>query len=83
MKDPEAVCILLHTPALPHPKKSRPPVSIDNDITEHFAERAAIAEHDGGLSRRVAEYQAARATREAHGRLTDEIERQMRETRGL
>jgi len=33
----------------------------DNDITEHFAERAAIAEHDGGLSRRVAEYQAARA----------------------
>jgi hypothetical protein len=55
----------------------------DDDITEHFAERAAIAEHDGGLSRRVAEYQAARATREAHGRLTDEIERQMRETRGL
>jgi len=38
----------------------------DDDITEHFAERAAIAEHDGGLSRRVAEYNAARATR--HGR---------------
>jgi hypothetical protein len=55
----------------------------DNDITEHFAERAAIAERDGGLSRRVAEYNAARATREAHGRLTDEIERQMRETRGI
>jgi hypothetical protein len=55
----------------------------DNDITEHFAERAAIAEHDGGSSRRLAEYQAARATREAHGRLTEEIERQMRETRGL
>jgi hypothetical protein len=55
----------------------------DNDITEHFGERAAIAEHDGGLSRRVAEYQAARATREAYGRLTDDIERQMRETRGL
>jgi hypothetical protein len=55
----------------------------DDDITEHFAERAAIAEHDGGLSRRVAEYNAARATREAYGRLTDEIERQMRETRGL
>jgi hypothetical protein len=55
----------------------------DNDITEHFAERAAIAEHDGGLSRRVAEYNAARATREAYGRLRDEIDRQMRETRGL
>jgi hypothetical protein len=55
----------------------------DNDITAHFAERAAIMEHDGGLSRRVAEYNAARATREAYGRLTDEIERQMRETRGL
>jgi hypothetical protein len=55
----------------------------DSDITAHFAERAAIAEHDGGLSRRVAEYQAARATREAHGRLTDEIERQMRQTRGV
>ena len=55
----------------------------DDDITERFAERAAIAEHDGGLSRRVAEYQAARATREAYGRLTGEIERQMRETRGL
>jgi|688.fasta_scaffold189588_5 hypothetical protein len=55
----------------------------DDDITEHFAERAAIAEHDGGLSRRVAEYQAARATRAEFGRLTDEIERQMRETRGI
>jgi hypothetical protein len=55
----------------------------DSDITAHFAERAAIAEHDGGLSRRLAEYQAARATREAHGRLTDEIERQMRQTRGV
>jgi hypothetical protein len=55
----------------------------NDDITEHFGERAAIAEHDGGLSRRVAEYQAARATREAYGRLTDDIERQMRETRGL
>jgi hypothetical protein len=55
----------------------------DNDITEHFAERAAIAEHDGGLSRRLAEYNAARVTREAYGRLTDEIERQMKETRGL
>jgi hypothetical protein len=55
----------------------------DNDITEHFAERAAIAEHDGGSSRRVAEYNAARATREAYGRLTDDIESQMRETRGL
>jgi hypothetical protein len=55
----------------------------DNDITEHFGERAAIAEHDGGLSRRVAEYQAARATRAEFGRLTAEIERQMRETRGL
>jgi hypothetical protein len=55
----------------------------DNDITAHFAERAAIAEHDGGLSRRVAEYQAARATREAYGRLTDEIDRQMRQTRGV
>jgi hypothetical protein len=55
----------------------------DNDITEHFAERAAIAEHDGGLSRRVAEYNAARATRAEFGRLTAEIERQMRETRGL
>jgi hypothetical protein len=55
----------------------------DDDITEHFAERAAIAEHDGGLSQRIAEYQAARATREAYGRLTDEIDRQMRETRGL
>jgi hypothetical protein len=55
----------------------------DDDITEHFAERAAIAEHDGGLSRRLAEYNAARVTREAYGRLTDEIERQMKETRGL
>jgi hypothetical protein len=55
----------------------------DNDITEHFGERAAIAEHDGGLSRRLAEYNAARVTREAYGRLTDEIERQMKETRGL
>jgi hypothetical protein len=55
----------------------------DDDITEHFAERAAIAEHDGGLARRVAEYNAARATREAYRRLTDEIDRQMRETRGL
>jgi hypothetical protein len=55
----------------------------DDDITEHFAERAAIAEHDGGLSRRVAEYNAARATRAEFGRLTAEIERQMRETRGL
>jgi hypothetical protein len=55
----------------------------NDDITEHFGERAAIAEHDGGLSRRVAEYQAARATQEAYGRLTDDIERQMRETRGL
>jgi hypothetical protein len=55
----------------------------DDDITEHFAERAAIAEHDGGLSRRVAEYEAARATRAEFGRLTDEIERQMMETRGL
>jgi hypothetical protein len=35
------------------------------------------------LSQRVAEYNAARATREAYGRLTDEIERQMRETRGI
>jgi hypothetical protein len=35
------------------------------------------------LSRRLAEYNAARVTREAYGRLTDEIERQMRETRGL
>jgi hypothetical protein len=55
----------------------------DDDITEHFVERAAIAEHDGGLSRRVAEYNAARATRAEFGRLTAEIERQMRETRGL
>jgi hypothetical protein len=55
----------------------------NDDITEHFGERAAIAEHDGGLSRRVAEYQAARATRAEFGRLTAEIERQMRETRGL
>jgi hypothetical protein len=55
----------------------------DDDITEHFAERAAIGEHDGGLSRRVAEYNAARATRAEFGRLTDEIERQMRQTRGL
>jgi hypothetical protein len=55
----------------------------NDDITEHFGERAAIAEHDGGLSRRVAEYNAARATREAYERLTDEIDRQMRETRGL
>jgi hypothetical protein len=55
----------------------------DDDITEHFAERAAIAEHDGGLSRRVAEYEAAKATRAEFGRLTAEIERQMRETRGL
>jgi hypothetical protein len=55
----------------------------DDDITEHFAERAAIAEHDGGLSRRLAEYQAARATRAEFGRLTAEIERQMRDTRGL
>jgi len=56
---------------------------MDNDITEHFSERAAIAEHDGGLSRRVAEYNAARATRAEYGRLTAEIERQMRETRGI
>jgi hypothetical protein len=55
----------------------------DDDITEHFVERAAIAEHDGGLSRRVAEYNAARATRAEFGRLTNEIERQMRETRGI
>jgi hypothetical protein len=55
----------------------------DDDITEHFAERAAIAEHDGGLTRRVAEYEAARATRADFGRLTAEIERQMRQTRGI
>ena len=55
----------------------------DDDITEHFAERAAIAEHDGGSSRRVAEYNAARATRAEFGRLTAEIDRQMRETRGI
>ena len=55
----------------------------DDDITAHFVERAAIGEHDGGLSRRVAEYEAARATRAEFGRLTAEIERQMRETRGI
>ncbi len=55
----------------------------DDDITEHFAERASIMEHDGGLSRRLAEYESARATRAEFGRLTAEIERQMRETRGI
>jgi hypothetical protein len=55
----------------------------DDDITEYFAERAAIAEHDGGLTRRVAEYNAARATRAEYGRLTAEIDGQMRETRGI
>ena len=55
----------------------------DDDTTEHFGERAAIMEHDGGLTRRVAEYESARATRAEFGRLTAEIDRQMRETRGI
>jgi hypothetical protein len=55
----------------------------DAELHETWEERAAIMEHDGGLSRRVAEYNAARVTREAYGRLTDEIESQMRETRGI
>lgn len=53
----------------PHPRPLDPAVALavarlDADAREHFEERAAIAEHDGGLPRIEAERQALQLTRE-------------------
>ena len=42
-----------------------------NHIQEHLAERAAIQEYDGGLTREQAEAEALRTLRVFHYRLTD------------
>jgi len=42
-----------------------------NHIQEHLAERAAIQEYDGGLTREQAEAEAVRTLRVFHYRLTD------------
>ena len=42
-----------------------------NHIQEHLAERAAIQEYDGGLTREQAEAEAERTLRVFHYRLTD------------
>jgi len=51
-----------HLPHLPHPENSEAANDADRltDLAEHLAERAAILEHDAGMSRTAADVAAVR-----------------------
>jgi hypothetical protein len=54
----------------------------DEDIAEHWEERSAMREYEGGASRQFAEARAALDMRKIYGRVPMVVVERMRETEG-
>ena len=53
----------------------------DEELLELWNERAAIREHDGGQSKRQAEYRAAKDLQRMFGQMPDVIRRTVQQSR--
>lgn len=54
----------------------------DADLYEIFLERAAVFEFDGGLSRELANYRAAKFIRDTYGTLPEQIKEEIGKREG-